>query len=244
MASYIQSLKNQDGDNVYPVTVTDAVYLQETQSDGTVQQQTLTQKLAAMTQSFTDGVNTIVAKITSLGVTPKETTPDGVADAVDDLYNSVTVSQTVNENTVTATAKNGNTSTATVPLGNGDGNLTLDLSAEGAENTDYDMGAGYYHAGTISVNGLESYKAGYQYAVERLHIDKGKGNMCERHVYRDDYDAHAYVNIDPVKLVNGKLTVTLKMYLSLYDGSGNGSGGWGTASTASFTLDNTTPNIG
>lgn len=239
MASYIQSLKNQDGDNVYPVTVADGVYLQETQSDGTIQQQTLTQKFAAMTKSFQDGVNTIVAKITSLGVTPKETTPEGVAEAVDSLYKGVTVSQTVHENIVTATATNGNTSLATIPLGNGDGNLSLDLSAEGAENTDYDMGAGYYNAGTISVNGLASYTAGYAKAVEKLSVNEAKGNLCERHVYNGDYDAHAYVDINPVKLVNGKLTVTLMMYLSLCDSVGTGSGGWGSASTATFTLNNT-----
>lgn len=239
MASYIQSLKNQDGDNVYPVTVADGVYLQETQSDGTIQQQTLTQKFAAMTKSFQDGVNTIVAKITSLGVTPKETTPEGVAEAVDSLYKGVTVSQTVHENIVTAIATNGNTSIATVPLGNGDGNLTLDLSAETAENTDYEMGAGYYDAGVISVSGLASYKAGYAYAVERLGVDSGKSGMCERHVKQDDYDAHVYVDLNTVKLVNGKLTIKVVVYLTLYDSAGAGLGGWGDPQTATFTLNNT-----
>lgn len=86
--AYIQSLQNRDGDSVYPVTTGDAVYLQKTDSDGVITQQTLTKKLESMETSFQDGVDTIVAALTELGVTPESTTPAGIAVAIKAMYSA------------------------------------------------------------------------------------------------------------------------------------------------------------
>lgn len=83
---YIFQMETRDGDDVYPVTKADAVYLQETSSDGTTTQQKLSDKIEAMTSSFTAGCNTIVAALTELGVTPEATTPEGIAAAIQQMY--------------------------------------------------------------------------------------------------------------------------------------------------------------
>lgn len=84
--AYIQSLQNRDGDAVYPVTKAEAVYLQKTDSDGVITQQTLDKKLESMETSFQAGVDTIVAKLKALGVTPTASTPEAIAAAIQTMY--------------------------------------------------------------------------------------------------------------------------------------------------------------
>lgn len=85
MSSYIQSLQNRDGDDIYPVTCGDAVFIQETEGS-TIKQTKLSDKLTEMETSFTAGCNTIVAALTELGVTPEATTPEGIAAAIKQMY--------------------------------------------------------------------------------------------------------------------------------------------------------------
>lgn len=86
MAAYNRLITDESGDAQYPVTNSDVVFIQETQSDGTIKQQTLTAKLKSMETSFQDGVDTIVAKLKSLGITPDATTPAGIAAAIEKMY--------------------------------------------------------------------------------------------------------------------------------------------------------------
>lgn len=168
-SAYIRELLDFDNNKTYPVTVGEAVYIQETQSDGTKTQQTLADKLKAMAASFQAGVDTIVAKLKSLGVTPASSTPDGIASAIGNLYNnqysagqqSVTVSQTVSGRTVTATTSTGKTATSQVALGTSNGSTTFTLTPTGNNTATRAMAAGYYEAGTITADGTKSYAAGY-----------------------------------------------------------------------------------
>lgn len=76
--AYIQELADKDGNKVYPVTKAEAVYM----ADNTT---TLDKQIESMQQSFQDGVDTLVNKLKSLGVTPEENSPAGIAAAIDVL---------------------------------------------------------------------------------------------------------------------------------------------------------------
>nr|DAD90519.1 MAG TPA: hypothetical protein [Myoviridae sp. ctiBE32] len=76
--AYIQELADKDGNKVYPVTKAEAVYM----ADNTT---TLDKQIENMQQSFQDGVDTLVNKLKSLGVTPEENSPAGIATAIDVL---------------------------------------------------------------------------------------------------------------------------------------------------------------
>lgn len=76
--AYIQELADKDGNKVYPVTKAEAVYM----NDNTT---TLDKQIENMQQSFQDGVDTLVNKLKSLGVTPEENSPAGIAAAIEVL---------------------------------------------------------------------------------------------------------------------------------------------------------------
>lgn len=86
MAAYNRLMVDENGDAQYPITTTDCVFLQKTGDNGTITQQKLTDKLSEMETSFQDGVDTIVAALTELGVTPESTTPAGIAAAIKKMY--------------------------------------------------------------------------------------------------------------------------------------------------------------
>lgn len=77
----INALTTRDGDERYPVTVADAVIVKDGDTN-----KTLTTKLTEMTTSFQDGVDTLVATLKELGVTPGSTTPAGIAAAIKTIY--------------------------------------------------------------------------------------------------------------------------------------------------------------
>lgn len=76
--AYIQELADKDGNKVYPVTKAEAVYMKDNVT-------TLDKQIETMQQSFQDGVDTLVNKLKSLGVTPEENSPAGIAAAIDVL---------------------------------------------------------------------------------------------------------------------------------------------------------------
>lgn len=76
--AYIQELADKDGNKVYPVTKAEAVYMADNAT-------TLDKQIESMQQSFQDGVDTLVNKLKSLGVTPEENSPAGIAAAIDVL---------------------------------------------------------------------------------------------------------------------------------------------------------------
>lgn len=84
--AYIRELLDFDNSQTLPVTVADAVYVQKTDSSGTVTQQKLSAKLTEMESNFTDGCNTIINALKELGVTPSATTPEGIVAAIKQLY--------------------------------------------------------------------------------------------------------------------------------------------------------------
>lgn len=196
---YIYQMETRDGDDVYPVTKADAVYLQETSSDGTTTQQKLSDKLKAMTTSFQAGVDTIVAKFRSLGVTPSASTPDGIAAAAQTMYNnqytagqnSVTVSTSVSGRTVTARTSTGKTASSSVALGTDNGSHTFTLTPTGDNTATKVVSDGYYYSGTITANGSTAYNNGYAagkaaaalkvttlYSEMYLDLDANTGNGC------------------------------------------------------------------
>jgi hypothetical protein len=76
--AYIQELADKDGNKVYPVTKAEAVYMNDNAT-------TLDKQIENMQQSFQDGVDTLVNKLKSLGVTPEENSPAGIAAAIEVL---------------------------------------------------------------------------------------------------------------------------------------------------------------
>lgn len=76
--AYIQDLTDKDGNKVYPITKAEAVYMADNAT-------TLDKQIENMQQSFQDGVDTLVNKLKSLGVTPEENSPAGIAAAIDVL---------------------------------------------------------------------------------------------------------------------------------------------------------------
>lgn len=76
--AYIQELADKDGNKVYPVTKAEAVYMPDNAT-------TLDKQIESMQQSFQDGVDTLVNKLKSLGVTPEENSPAGIAAAIEVL---------------------------------------------------------------------------------------------------------------------------------------------------------------
>lgn len=76
--AYIQELADKDGNKVYPVTKAEAVYMADNAT-------TLDKQIENMQQSFQDGVDTLVNKLKSLGVTPEENSPAGIAAAIEVL---------------------------------------------------------------------------------------------------------------------------------------------------------------
>lgn len=76
--AYIQELADKDGNKVYPVTKAEAVYMKDNAT-------TLDKQIETMQQSFQDGVDTLVNKLKSLGVTPEENSPAGIAAAIEVL---------------------------------------------------------------------------------------------------------------------------------------------------------------
>ncbi len=76
--AYIQELADKDGNKVYPVTKAEAVYMPDNAT-------TLDKQIENMQQSFQDGVDTLVNKLKSLGVTPEENSPAGIAAAIEVL---------------------------------------------------------------------------------------------------------------------------------------------------------------
>lgn len=157
--AYIQSLQNKEGADVYPVTVADAVYVQTTEGS-TTSQQKLSAKLKEMETNFTAGCNAIIDKIKSLGVTPSKTSPEGIAEAIGNLYSGITVTQEVSGRSVKATATNGNTSTTEVALGTDSGNHSMTLTPTGNNSVSFTFGEGYYYGGTVVADGSTAYAAG------------------------------------------------------------------------------------
>lgn len=76
--AYIQDLTDKDGNKVYPITKAEAVYMADNVT-------TLDKQIETMQQSFQDGVDTLVNKLKSLGVTPEENSPAGIAAAIEAL---------------------------------------------------------------------------------------------------------------------------------------------------------------
>lgn len=76
--AYIQDLTDKDGNKVYPITKAEAVYMADNAT-------TLDKQIETMQQSFQDGVDTLVNKLKSLGVTPEENSPAGIAAAIEVL---------------------------------------------------------------------------------------------------------------------------------------------------------------
>ena len=76
--AYIQELADKDGNKVYPITKAEAVYMADNAT-------TLDKQIENMQQSFQDGVDTLVNKLKSLGVTPEENSPAGIAVAIEVL---------------------------------------------------------------------------------------------------------------------------------------------------------------
>lgn len=76
--AYIQELADKDGNKVYPITKAEAVYMPDNVT-------TLDKQIENMQQSFQDGVDTLVNKLKSLGVTPEENSPAGIAAAIEVL---------------------------------------------------------------------------------------------------------------------------------------------------------------
>jgi hypothetical protein len=76
--AYIQDLTDKDGNKVYPITKAEAVYMSDNAT-------TLDKQIETMQRSFQDGVDTLVNKLKSLGVTPEENSPAGIAAAIEVL---------------------------------------------------------------------------------------------------------------------------------------------------------------
>ncbi len=83
--AYVQKLMDKEGNEIYPITTASAVYVQTT-SGTTTSQQKLSDALSEMKTSFQDGCDTLVSKLTALGVTPASSSPADIAAAIDTLY--------------------------------------------------------------------------------------------------------------------------------------------------------------
>lgn len=84
-SAYIQKLMDKEGNDIYPITTASAVYVQTT-SGTTTSQQKLSDALSEMKTSFQAGCDTLVSKLTALGVTPASSSPSDIAAAIDTLY--------------------------------------------------------------------------------------------------------------------------------------------------------------
>lgn len=240
--AYIQSINDRDGNSVYPVTVSDAVYFVNKDEKGTVTQQTLTDKISKMQSSFQDGVDTIVARLTALGVTPEASTPEGIAAAIEKMYtdryndgvtyadnrvntnsanykggytagqDSVTVTCTMSGRTATAKTSTGKTATASAALGTNSGTLTATLTPTGNNTATKTYAAGWYNAGTVTAAGGTAYAAGKKGATASIIPDKQKASN------KND-NGSSRVSADfgaypSATLKNGVLTLVLQGYAS------------------------------
>lgn len=193
MASYIQSLSNRDGDDIYPVTTAAAVYVQTQSSSGTYTQQSLDKKLEEMETNFTDGCSTIVTALKELGVTPENTTPAGIAAAIKQMYEdryaagqeSVTVTCTMEGRKATATTSTGKTATAEAPLGTGNGILDMTLTPEGATTVTEYLSEGYYYGGTIVADGTDAFNACKTALSGAVTVTSGLDAEAEERAYLD-----------------------------------------------------------
>ena len=128
--AYIQDLTDKDGNKVYPITKAEAVYM----ADNTT---TLDKQIENMQQSFQDGVDTLVNKLKSLGVTPEENSPAGIAAAIEVLAQN---------------KFNDGVASVKIPA-------TVSITTNGgAGQENYDIADGYYTEAVVDQSG--AYNAG------------------------------------------------------------------------------------
>lgn len=200
--AYIQELQNRDGDSIYPVTTADGVYLQKSDASGVITQQTLSSKLESMETSFQDGVNTIVAALTELGVTPESTTPAGIAAAIKTLYSDQ----------YAAGVKKGHADVIADP---GSYGLITQTQYENYGKTCYTNG---YNAGVTAADNRvntssASYKSGYSAGVSAgiAGLNKSVTASC---TYSGEADDGSRIKLDgggsaTATIQNGVLTVSV-----------------------------------
>lgn len=153
-SAYIQKLQDMDGNDIYPMTVADAVYVQ-TSSGSTVSQQKLTDKLADMENSFQVGCNTLVSKLEELGITPSSSSPTDIAVAIQ------TACSTYYNKGVAAADARVNKSSASYSQGVADADARVNTSSASYQQG-YSTG---YSAGAASADTSAAYNNGYNAGV-------------------------------------------------------------------------------
>lgn len=218
-SAYRQKLMDKEGNDVYPITTADAVFVQ-TSSGGTYSQKTLATKLSEMESSFQAGCNTLVNKLKSLGVTPASSSPSDIAAAMDTLknnyYNAGVSAADSRVNTSSASYSrgvsdadgrvNGNSASYTAGRSQGQADVKANPGGYGLiTQTDYNnYGSACYNngvaAGKAAVNGSVSCSVGFNCSKE------------------DVYNANGYNSgsaTATASISNGKLSVSISGSLGL-----------------------------
>lgn len=226
--AYIHALTDSEGNEVYPVTVGEAVYYRKTDESGVTTQQNLVEKLDEMWKSFQDGVDTLVAMCTDMGVTPVDSTPDGIIAAIEKLYDmyyqegvdSVEIETSIDGPTVTATLSNGKTASAACALGTNSGSLTATIVADDATyKGSKTFAEGYYYGGTVTADASTVYDNAITYGRDNAYNKYGKtislngfekGSTATAPSAGATYTSTIYaVASGTVEFKNKQLTVTL-----------------------------------
>lgn len=205
--AYIQSLQNKDGDDVYPVTVGDAVYIQTTSGD-TVTQTKLSSKLKEMETNFTDGCSTIVSALTELGVTPEATTPAGIAAAIKKMY----------EDRYNSGVEQGHKDVVADPAAYG---LITEEKYNAYGEAQYNAGIAFADSrvNTSSASYSEGKEAGISYAISNLN-GTSFGTVTTSADGENDYSGvrvryACSASVTPT-ISNGTISLTLRVWGTIY----------------------------
>lgn len=206
-SAYIQKLQDMDGNDIYPMTVADAVYVQTT-SGSTVSQQKLTDKLADMENSFQVGCNTLVSKLEELGITPSSSSPTDIAEAIQ------TACSTYYNKGVAAADARVNKSSASYSQGVADADARVNTSSASYSRgvTDADN-----RANSNSTNWKDGYNNGYNAGY-----NQGKADADTSSAYNNGYNAG---------VAAGKAAVSGSVSATCYWSNDNDGGGGTRAAT-------------
>lgn len=94
----------------------------------------------------------------------------GYASGTTDGANSVTLTSTASDRTVTTTASNGKSSSLSIAYGTSSGNHTYTLTPTSNNTVTVTLAAGYYKAGTITADGSTAYSAGVESLSDPIKI--------------------------------------------------------------------------
>lgn len=215
--AYIQELADKDGNKVYPVTKAEAVYMNDNAT-------TLDKQIESMQQSFQDGVDTLVNKLKSLGVTPEENSPAGIAAAID-----VLAQNKFNDGVASIKIP----ATVSITTNGGAGQENYDIADGYYTEAVVDQG-GAYNAGRLqgredvkaNPNGYGFYTADQYNAKYNEGVATGKNSASARASCsvdlglnkEDVYNANGYVSGScsaTAVLSNGKLSVSISGSVNL-----------------------------